>query len=184
MFFFDNETSDSTLNWLQYGIPDMVGYDLSQDIYLQIKSGYNFYEKIKEAGFPQAVRVPLTLKKKIADDLHIAYFVSGSVTGQNGQFSVKISLHDTKTGKSIAKNSFSGKDVFTLVDDISIQLKHDLEIPEYHIEKTEDLPVTEILSNSIPALKACYSFSLDRASYPKIHDPSIAFFIYHDVAGL
>jgi tetratricopeptide (TPR) repeat protein/predicted Ser/Thr protein kinase len=159
LFFFDNETGDSTLNWLQYGIPDMVGYDLSQDIYLQIESGYIFYEKIKEAGFPQAVQVPLTLKKKIADDLHIGYFISGSLAGQSGQFLVKISLHDTKTGKSIAKNSFSssGKDIFTLVDDISIQLKHDLEIPAYHIDKTEDLPVAEILSNSIPALKAYYS---------------------------
>jgi tetratricopeptide (TPR) repeat protein/TolB-like protein len=159
LFFFDNESGDSTLDWLQYGIPDMVGYDLSQDIYLEITSGYNFYKIIKEKGFPQAVQVPLTLKKKIADDLHKGYFVTGSVAGQSGQFLVNVSLYDTKTGKPIVKNSFSGKDIFNLVDDISIQLKHDLKIPTYHIDKTGDLPVAEILTNSIPALKAFYSAS-------------------------
>ena len=159
LFFFDNESGDSTLDWLQYGIPDMVGYDLSQDIYLEITSGYNFYEKIKEKGFPQAVQVPLTLQKKIADDLHRRYFVTGSVAGQSGQISVNVSLYDTKTGKPIVKNSFSGKDIFNLVDDISVQLKKDLEIPAYHIGKTEDLPVAEILTKSIPALKAFYSAS-------------------------
>ncbi|NOR54373.1 MAG: protein kinase, partial [Candidatus Aminicenantes bacterium] len=158
-FFFDNESGDSNLDWLQYGIPELVAYDLSQDIYLEITPGYIFYEKIKEKGFPKAVQVPLTLQKKITDDLHKEYFVTGSVAGQSGQILVNVSLYDTKTGKPIVKNSFSGKDVFNLVDDISVQLKNDLEIPAYHIEKTEDLPVAEIFTKSIPALKAFVSAS-------------------------
>jgi tetratricopeptide (TPR) repeat protein/TolB-like protein len=157
LFFFDNESGDSTLDWLQYGIPDMVGYDLSQDIYLEIVSGYSIYDRIKEKGFPKAVQVPLTLQKKIADDLHRGYFVTGAVAGKSGQILVNVSLYDTKTGKPIVKNSFSGEDIFSLVDDISVQLKNDLEIPASHIEKTEDLPVAEILTKSIPALKAFYS---------------------------
>ncbi|MCH8957718.1 hypothetical protein IIA28_20750 [candidate division KSB1 bacterium] len=34
LFYFDNETGDSELDWLQYGFSFMIGYDLSQDMFL------------------------------------------------------------------------------------------------------------------------------------------------------
>ena len=44
----------------------------------------------------------------------------------------------------IAENSFKGTDIFQLVDEITIKLKHDLEVPVRHIEEAKDLPVQEI----------------------------------------
>jgi len=35
LFFFENESGDSTLNWLQYGIPYALEIDLEQDLYLE-----------------------------------------------------------------------------------------------------------------------------------------------------
>ena len=54
--------------------------------------------------------------------------------------------------KLLKENLFSGEDLFSLVDEINVWLKDELEIPLHHIENTEDLPVSEILTNSIPAL--------------------------------
>ena len=34
LFYFDNESGDSELDWLQYGFSFMIGYDLSQDMFL------------------------------------------------------------------------------------------------------------------------------------------------------
>jgi len=34
LFYFDNETGDPELDWLQYGFSFMIGYDLSQDMFL------------------------------------------------------------------------------------------------------------------------------------------------------
>lgn len=153
LFFFENETGDSTLNWLQYAIPGMLGYDLSQDLYLDIKSGYLFHNKMKKAGFSEGIGLPLTLKNKIADDLHMKHFVSGSFTKQNEELSIKTSIFETKRGKLIAESTFDGMDIFKLVDEMSIKLKHDLEIPKRHIEEVKDMPVSEILTNSLPALE-------------------------------
>ncbi|MCK4311252.1 MAG: tetratricopeptide repeat protein, partial [Candidatus Cloacimonetes bacterium] len=161
IFFFENESADSTLNWLQYGIEFALILDLSQDIFLQVSSIYTgsfdisspVYEKMKRAGFPKGIGLPFTLKKKIAGESHMNHFLSGSFTKQNDTLFVKTKLYDTKRGKLIAENSFKGTDIFQLVDEITIKLKHDLEVPARHIEEAKDLPIAEMLTNSIPAYK-------------------------------
>ena len=50
VFSLENESGDTTLNWLMHALPDMLGYDLMQDIYLDITSVYNFYEDLRDAG--------------------------------------------------------------------------------------------------------------------------------------
>ena len=132
----------------QYAIPVMLGSDLSQDLYLDIKLGYLFHNKMKKAGFSEGIGLPLTLKNKIADDLHMKHFVSGSFTKQNEELSLRISTYETKRGKLIAESTFDGMDIFKLVDEMSIKLKHDLEIPKLHIEEVKDMPVSEMLTNS------------------------------------
>ena len=43
--------------------------------------------------------------------------------------------------------------MFNLIDEISVQIKRDLKIPARHIEEVRDLPVSEIVTNSIPAIR-------------------------------
>jgi len=151
IFFFENETDDSTLNWLQYAIPKMLNYDLSQDLYFDTYE--EFEDKLKKAGYQEGIGAPLTLKKKIADDWHLNYFVTGSFLKQNDVVTIKTILYKTKNTKPITENSFSGTDIFELVDSMSDKLKHDLKIPKYHIEETEDLPVSERLTKSMSAVR-------------------------------
>ncbi len=168
VFFFDNTSGDSTLNWLQYGIPLALMSDLDQDLFLNVKLGFdekrmfvksiddfpNIAEKMKKAGFPEGVGLPLTLKRKVATDQHLDYFVSGSFAKENEKFLVSASLYETRRLKLLAERTFTGLDIFKLIDELSVQLKYDLEIPHHHIEDVEDLPVSEILTNSISAFKS------------------------------
>jgi class 3 adenylate cyclase/tetratricopeptide (TPR) repeat protein/TolB-like protein len=153
IFPFENISTDSTLNWLHYEFSNMLQYDLSQDMFLWIESGYSFYDEMKETGFSKGIGLPLALKIKIADQHHLKYIVSGSFLKQNDQYIIKTLLHETKTCKLIVEHTFKGTDIFKLVDEMSLQLKYDLEIPKSHIKETRDLPVSEILTNSISALK-------------------------------
>ncbi|MBC8488241.1 MAG: tetratricopeptide repeat protein, partial [Bacteroidetes bacterium] len=153
IFFFENETNDSTLNWLQYAISTMIDYDLSQDIFINTRSSFNFFNKLKEFGFPEGVGLPFTLKKKIADYYHLNYFLTGSFTKQNNDYSLKVNLYETNTGKLLTENIFTGTDIFNLIDELTIQLKKDMEISESHLEEVNDLPLSEIFTNSFTALK-------------------------------
>ena len=151
LFYFNNETGDSTLDWLQYGIPLALHIDLDQDLFLDLKSG--FAEKLKEAGYPDGVGLPLMLRKKIADDRHLDYFISGSFARANDEYSVEMSLHETRRGKLLEERTFTGEDIFQLIDEMSVQLKYDLGIPDRHIEEVEDLPVSEMLTHSMVAYR-------------------------------
>jgi tetratricopeptide (TPR) repeat protein/TolB-like protein len=149
--YFDNETGDPELDWLQYGIVRALRIDLAQDLYLNVGTGFD--PKLKESGYLEGVRVPLTLKREIAQSRHLDYFVSGSFNEDSEGFTVNTSLYETKRMKLMGERSFTGKDIFQLIDDMSVQLKHDLEIPAHHIEETEDKPVSEMMTDSLSAFK-------------------------------
>jgi tetratricopeptide (TPR) repeat protein len=153
IFAFENESGDSTFNWLQYGLMTLLDFDLDQVLYLDNWRWRGLFT-FKQAGFEEAVGAPLTLKRKIAIDGHYRYFVTGSFTKQNDILSIRTTIYETQRGRPIAENSLAGSDIFQLADSMSAQLTRDLKIPAYYLEKTEDLPVSELLTTSIPALKS------------------------------
>jgi tetratricopeptide (TPR) repeat protein/predicted Ser/Thr protein kinase len=152
-FFFDNKSGDDALDWLQFATSEMLAFDLTQDLFLDVRSAYGFHRKMKEAGFANGVGLPLTLKQKIADESHMTQFVAGSFTKQSGEYVVRVSLYETASGRLLSERDYLGGDVFSLVDQISGQLKRDLTIPEQHIRETKNLPVAEILTSSPTALR-------------------------------
>jgi serine/threonine protein kinase/tetratricopeptide (TPR) repeat protein len=153
LFFFENESGDPSLDWLQYGITFLLNADLLQDLFLDITPEFTFFDKMEEAGFPEGIGLPLTLRNKLAKGLHRNYFVSGSFIRQEGEFLLKTSIYETERARLIKEGSFAGEDLFKLIDEMSVQIKHDLHIPEHHIEEVKDLPISEMTTNSIRALE-------------------------------
>ena len=154
LFHFENESGDSTRNWLRQGLPGMVSYDLEQDMYLVSKSG--FPDPLQEAGYSGGWGVPLVVKMKIARERHYRHLLTGSFTKVADTLKVVATLYETETGKPVARAEISGTNVFDLIDRLSSRVKRDLGIPTYHIEKTEDFPVAEGLTSSVPAARAFY----------------------------
>jgi tetratricopeptide (TPR) repeat protein len=138
---------------MQYAIPYLVCYDLLQDIFIDTRDGYQLYNRVDREGFSEGVDLPLTLKMKISNSLHLNFILSGSIKKQDNDYVIETFLHESRRGKLIAQNTFAGTDIFRLVDEISLQLKHDLEIPTHHIEEVKDLPVSEMATHSILALR-------------------------------
>jgi len=157
VFPLENESGNDNLDWWVHALPDMLSYDLSQDIYLQIRSVYSFLESSKEERYPDLTGLPMTLKKQIAADKYFDFFTVGQIIEQDGQLSVKISLHATRTAKLQAENIFSGKDILNLVDEMAVWFKEALDLPKVHVENSIDMPVSEILTVSIPAIQHMYA---------------------------
>jgi serine/threonine protein kinase/tetratricopeptide (TPR) repeat protein len=151
LFYLDNQSNDSTLNWLQYGLTYLLVTDLSQDVYFTNK--WNFSASFERAGFKDGMGVPLALKKQIAEEHHLSKFLDGTFRKENEEYIVETKLYDTNTGKLIADNTFSGEDIFILTDEITNRLKQDLQIPDYHLANTEDLPVSELTTKNLNALQ-------------------------------
>jgi tetratricopeptide (TPR) repeat protein len=165
LFYFDNTSGDSTLDWLQYGIVYMLQLDLSQDLFVDVISpaeggilnlDYYVMAKIREAGFKKGVGLPLLLKRKIAHEFHKDYFLSGKLSKEQKDFILELSLYHSKNAKRLAKRSFRGKgsDVFQQVDEMTVWIKEEMDIPTSYIEEVSDLPLAEMFTGSLAAARS------------------------------
>ena len=153
IFFFDNKTGDSTANWLQYAFPQMLTLDLYQDLFLDITPAAVGVEKMKEAGFDRGTGIPVTLQNKLARDFHTNYFISGSFINDQDDYLIETNIYNSSNGKVAAKIKVQGQDIFELIDELSVRVKEELEIPLGHIEDVEDKLLSETLTNSRTALR-------------------------------
>jgi len=152
LFPFDNESGDTAFDWLQYGVPFALTSDLYQDMFIDVRSFQHLRDRLRESGQPSGLGVPLGLKRKIASDLHLDRFVTGTIGAVDGEIVVSYAIHDLQ-GRNQGEHTFTATSVFDVADSISAQLKHDLELPARHIEETVDVPVSEVLTNSVDAFR-------------------------------
>jgi len=155
IFFFENESENPELDWLQYAFMAGCHYDLNQDPIFSVYSGYDnaIYQKITSAGFTGNLGMPLVLEQKIAREIEREYFLGGSFKTKNDTLVVKTYLYETSHGKLLSEHEFTGTNVFWIIDLINNQLKEDLDVPVWHREDIQDLPIAEISTSSEEAFR-------------------------------
>ena len=154
LFHFDNKSGDDDLDWVQAAIPTAWDADLDQDLFLTVQHPAMFVDKFQKAGFQEGLNIPTPLKRSITTEYNLAYFVNGSFTKEGDDFVVSATLYEAERGKEVASHEYRGNDLFVVVDQMTENLKKDLDLPSKHIEDTVDLPVTDVLTASETALKA------------------------------
>lgn len=153
VFPFDNRSGNQDFEWLVHGLPQALAIDLTQDLFLSFPNDEQWMEPLREAGFESGRAVPLALKRNIAERLYVSHFVSGVITDSAGVPEVTLSLYETRRGRLLHERSYRGEDALPLVDEMSVQLKRDLELPARHVEETLDLPVAELFTTSPVAFR-------------------------------
>lgn len=155
LFNFDAAPGDTAAAWLRYGLPLALEMDLLQDIFIDVRSFWSLRQKLRDAGFEAGIDVPFSLQRRIAQELHLDHLVAGRVSrGADGVTTIEVQLYETRRGRLLQRRTFSGSDVFAVVDELTVQLKRDLGVPEKHLEEVEDLPVSSLLTSSLPAFHA------------------------------
>ncbi|MFC1799434.1 serine/threonine protein kinase [Candidatus Eisenbacteria bacterium] len=91
IFYFENKTGDSSLDWLQYAVPRMLHYDLLQDTYIDVSVG--FTDDLQDEGFAAGLGAPVALMRRIAEKNNRAYFTGGSVSAQDQHGNDYVDFH-------------------------------------------------------------------------------------------
>ncbi len=151
VFAFVNDTGDPDLDWLQLGVPWSLTLDLEQDDWVRPVSG--FAEEFGAGPFSPS-HLPLSRQRELALDRFLDYLLVGSIHGGSDSLVVESRLYDSRTGTLIVERFFEGSHPLDLVDRVSRLLREDLEIPSGHVSRTPDLPVRELLSDSLVAVRA------------------------------
>lgn len=153
---FDNESGDPDLDWLQTGIVIGINADLVQDLFVTAVDATDprVQEPLREAGFQQAVGVPLTLKRQGAERLSLGHFLDGDLDLDGDTLVVTTRLYETRNARQAATHTYRGTDPLEIADRISVELRRDMGIPNWQIAESVDLPAAEIITDTPEAFRA------------------------------
>ena len=155
-YSFTNETGDSMLNWLGYGITELIGCDLLQESFFWNRGYWEFN----------------TLGEKLAhaQSEYAHYIITGKFKKKDNLYVLTSHLYDAEKGRLIQERHFDGANLFALADKMSQQLKADVGMPVYYIQKGKDLPISSILTDNLEAYKfyinaVISKYDFERLSY-------------------
>jgi len=158
VFFFENASGDPELDWLQYGVTELLVQDLQQNPFVLVTSpwtnfGDGFYMRLKQAGFSDGLDIPLSLMREIASDANRQYFVEGVIDRLADEYVITVRAWETQSLKQVAELTESGWDLYGTVDALSIELRDALDVPRGNARMVEDLPLAETYGESSEALQ-------------------------------
>ena len=156
LYYLDSEPGEPDLEWLETGIVVGLIVDLIQDLFVTPVTGEDVTvrERLAEAGFGLNDAIPLSLKREAAERRSIDHFMDGSVRSEAGTLVVETRLYETRNARQVATHTYRGTDPLGLADQMSVDLRRDLGIPDWQIEEAVDLPAAELLTSSPDAYRA------------------------------
>jgi tetratricopeptide (TPR) repeat protein len=159
VFFWENQSGDPELDWLQYGITDLIVQDLQQNPFLLVSSPWNnhangFYARMKQAGFEDGLNLPLSLMREIAESANRSYFLEGDLQRKGDQLEIAVRIWESETLIRLGEVRLQGWDLLSLVDGLSESVREVLEVPSGRGRLLEDLPLAETYGESEAAHKA------------------------------
>jgi tetratricopeptide (TPR) repeat protein len=86
------------------------------------------------------------------------------VVPDDAVWEVTLRLHNSANGRLVGEHTYRGENLLALVDQATVQMKNDMGLPGHHIETARDLPVSETVTHSLPAL-ALFAKGIDLAFF-------------------
>ena len=78
--------------------------------------GYQeFSKKLRSIGYEYGKNVPLTLKKKITNELHCDFFIIGNISDDDSN-KVSTKLYNTANGKLVSETAINDNSIFNIID--------------------------------------------------------------------
>ena len=154
-FFWRNESGNSELDWLSYGLPLMLAHDLNRvSPVITVETPFDSHamrNELRNKGYPSFLDEPQGLRVEIARDRRSAALIVGSFAQIDGTVTVHATLIDAASGNEIGSHSVAGGDWLTAVDDVSAAVLKYLEVQPS--DNQSDDPIGQHFSDSLEAIK-------------------------------
>ena len=150
---FDNNTNDTTLNWLSKGIPELIRNNLTGSEELSVQNSQTMYELYENIQQTQSASIVPSLSREAAIKLKTGTYITGSFQKFGNSIVTYIKLIDTKSDELLWTGSIEGNlDKYkNLADSLSVQLKDFLEIKV--IKQKASQEYSDVNTNSPEALR-------------------------------
>lgn len=154
-FFWRNESGNSDLDWLSYGLPLMLAHDLNRvSPVITVDTPFDsaaIRQELREKGYLSLINEPQGLRVEIARDRRSAALIIGSFSQVDETITVNATLIDAESGNDIGSHSVSGSDWLTAVDDVSDAVLSFLEVAPSDNQSND--PIGRHFSDSLEAIR-------------------------------
>lgn len=157
VFFWQNNTQDTELDWLSYGAAWLLAQDLKRTPYVSVQTPFDSDQMrlaIQDRGFKDAIGEPLSLDLQVAENRSAKWLVRGSVLNDKEKITFQAMLYDVITGSLVKTISYQSNNWLTALDLISSELS--ATILASHATDSNQVPELSIedhVSSSIQAIK-------------------------------
>jgi hypothetical protein len=137
IFNFEPKTNDSTNAWLEFGISMLLQEDLLQNKNLN----------------PKLVGIRNTVDKVNNAKIFNDFYVDGEFEIIDSTYSITTFIRNSTNAKVISQETFKGKDVLNLIDDITVFVTNNFTSNEFNAPKYIDLEIKGFTSSSLKAIE-------------------------------
>jgi tetratricopeptide (TPR) repeat protein len=150
---FDNNTNDTTLNWLTKGIPELIRNNLTGSEELSVQNSQTMYELYENMRQTQNASIAPSLSREAAIKLKTGTYITGSFQKFGNSILTYIKLIDTKSDELLWTGNIEGDlDKYKyLADSLSARLKDFLEMKV--IKQKASQEYSDVNTNSPEALR-------------------------------
>jgi len=138
VLFFENQTGDQNLEWLQKGLTEMFIRSLSQSSSLSVLSTDRIFEIMKQAGQSStAQRLDFELAAIVSKEANVEAVLTGAISRHGDSLQINVKVHEPNQGKILKEEHVEGKDlnaIFAMVDQLTEKVKNSLAVS---LEKQE-----------------------------------------------
>jgi len=154
-FFWDNQTEDPELDWLEYGLPLMLTYDINRvsPVITAITplDSASLKTKLRDQGFDRLTDIPRGLAIEVSRDRRNAALVTGEFRVEGDAKIISASIIETASGELLGTRTASAKDWMSAVDQVTAAILEFTEVTP--ADNQSDDPLRQHLSDSLDAIR-------------------------------
>jgi tetratricopeptide (TPR) repeat protein len=153
VMFFQNQTGDQNLQWLQKGLTEMFIRALSQSSSLSVLSTerlHEILERTHNGQLPQSL--DLDLAAIVAKEANVEAILVGNISKNGDDLQINVKLQEPNQGMVLKEESVEGpglEKIFAMVDQLTEKIKSDLNVSLEMAEANKG--IAELSTNSLEA---------------------------------
>jgi serine/threonine protein kinase/Tfp pilus assembly protein PilF len=155
IMYFDNLADPTDSLKLGEITANLLITDLSESDYVQVVSSQRLYDILKQLGREGEKKIDRDIASQIARKANARWMLLGSILNTEPEIILTAQLIEVESGDAVASQRIegqAGERIFPLVDKLTVEIKHDLSLPEQALEE-EDRRITEVTTNSVEAYR-------------------------------
>jgi tetratricopeptide (TPR) repeat protein len=149
---FDNIQEPSDPNRLGQILQELIIADLSEIPNLKVFSSQRLFDIQKQLGSDNRTSIDPSLATGIAQEAGAKTMLTGNVIQTSNKLILTSQLVNTSDGSIIKSHQVEGDDIYSMVDELTAQIQHDMQLPVREGEPV-DVAVADKTSSSVNAFQ-------------------------------